>query len=132
MKAKWKIVLVLLALVLVSAGAGGIVGAKLMQHALQKKHTPATWNESVMRVLQRNLRLKPEQKPKVQAIIDSGVEEMKRIRLETITRTDAVVDRLTAQIDRELTPEQSAALQKLKDQQGATTVDIRMVAGPKK
>ena len=131
MKAKWKITLVLLAIVLVSAGAGGIVGAKLMQHLLKRKHTPETWNQSVMHVLQRNLRLTPEQTPKVQAMIDSGVEEMKRIRLETIVKTDAVIDHLVLEADTELTPEQQAELQKLKEQHGATTVDIRMV-GPRK
>jgi hypothetical protein len=132
MKAKWKIVLMLLGIVLVSAGAGGIVGAKLMQHALKRKHTPETWNQSVMHVLQRNLKLTPEQAPKVQRIIDGGVEEMKRIRLETISKTDSVIDRLVSEVDRELTPEQQEELQKLKEQHGATTVDIRMVGAPKK
>ncbi|HEY3900380.1 MAG TPA: hypothetical protein VGM54_17355 [Chthoniobacter sp.] len=131
MKAKWKIVLVLLGIVLVSAGAGGVVGAKLMQHLLKRKHTPETWNQSVMHAMQRNLKLTPEQAPKVQQIIDRGVEEMKRIRLETIGKTDAVIDRLVREVDQELTPEQQAELQKLKEQHGATTVDIRMV-GPRK
>ena len=132
MKAKWKIVLVLLAIVLVSAGAGGIVGAKLMQHALKSRHTPETWNQSVMRVMQRNLKLTPAQAPKVRRIIDGGVEEMKKIRLETIVKTDAVIDRLVSEVDRELTPEQQAKLQKLKEQHGSTTIDIRMVAPAKK
>jgi Spy/CpxP family protein refolding chaperone len=132
MKAKWKIALVLLGIVLVSGAAGAIVGAKLTEHYLKRRHAPESWNQSVMRAMQKNLKLTPEQAPKVQRIIDGGVEEMKKIRLETISKTDAVIGRLVSEVDRELTPEQQAKLQNLKEQHGATTVDIRMVAGPKK
>jgi hypothetical protein len=132
MKARWKIVLVLLGIVLVSGAAGAIVGAKLTERYLKRRHSPESWNQSVMRAMQKNLKLTPEQAPKVQRIIDGGVEEMKKIRLETISKTDAVIDRLVSAVDQELTPEQQAELQKLKEQHGATTVDIRMVGGPKK
>jgi Spy/CpxP family protein refolding chaperone len=118
--------------VLVSVVAGGIVGAKVAEHLLKKRHAPEMWNQSVMHALQRHLKLTPAQAQKVQAIIDGGVGEMKTIRLETITRTDVVVERLIADIDRELTPEQSAELQKLKAQRGATTIDMLKVEPRKK
>jgi len=127
MKAKWKITLVLLGIVLVSFLAGGFLGAKIAEHALKKRHAPEMWNQSVMRALQQHLKLTPEQTQKTQAIIDGGVEEMKGIRLETIAHTDAVVERLISKIDHELTPEQSAELQKLKQQRGATTIDMLKV-----
>ena len=127
MRAKWKIIGVLLAIVLVSAAAGGIVGAKLADRSFKRRHTPEMWNQSVMRILKRDLKLTPEQSQKVQGIIDGGVEEMKGIRLETIARTDSIVERLIGQIDHELTPEQSAELQKLKMKRAATTIDMLKV-----
>ncbi len=132
MKTKWKIVVVLLGIVLVSAVAGGIIGAKLAEHALKKRHAPEMWNQSVMRALQQRLKLTPPQAQKVQAIIDGGVEEMKVIRQDTIQRTDVVIERMISDIDRELTPEQSAELKKLKAQRGATTIDLLKVEPRKK
>jgi Spy/CpxP family protein refolding chaperone len=127
MKTKWKITLVLLGIVLVSFLAGGFLGAKMVDRAYKRRHAPEMWNQTVMRALQRNLKLTPEQTQKVQTIIDGGVEEMKGIRLETIARTDGIFDRMVGEIDQELTPEQSAELQKLKQQRGATTIDMLKV-----
>lgn len=127
MKPKWKITLVLLALVVVSFAAGGFLGAKIVDRAYKRRHAPEMWNQTVMRALKQRLKLTPEQLQKVQAIIDTGVEEMKTVRLETIARTDTVFDRMADKIDHELTPEQSAELQKLKKERGATTIDMLKV-----
>jgi Spy/CpxP family protein refolding chaperone len=127
MKTKWKITLVLLGIVLVSFAAGGFLGAKMVDRAYKRRHAPEMWNQTVMRALQQHLKLTPEQAQKIQTIIDGGVEEMKGIRLETIGRTDAVFQRMIGEIDHELTPEQSAELQKLKQTRGATTIDMLKV-----
>jgi Spy/CpxP family protein refolding chaperone len=132
MKAKWKITLLLLGIVLVSFLAGAFLGAKLTERTLKRRHAPEMWNQTVMRVLQQHLKLTPEQVQKVQIIIDGGVEEMKGIRVDTNARTDAVFERMTADIDHELTPEQSAELQKLKQQRTATTIDMLKVEPRKK
>ena len=127
MKPKWKITLVLLGIVLVSFAAGGFLGAKLTERALKRRHAPEMWNQTVMRALQQHLKLTPEQAQKVQAIIDNGVDEMKGIRLDTIARTDAVFEKMIVQIEKELTPEQDAELQKLKQARMATTIDMLKV-----
>src|SRR4051794_16475144 len=132
MKAKWKITLVLLGIVLVSFLAGAFLGAKLTERSLKRRHAPEMWNQTVMRALQQHLKLTPEQAQKVQVIIDGGVEEMKGIRIDTIARTDAVFEKMIVDIDRELTPEQSAELQKLKQQRMATTIDMLKVEPRKK
>lgn len=127
MRAKWKITLVLLGIVLVSFLAGAFLGAKLTERSLKRRHAPEMWNQSVMRALQQKLKLTPEQTQKVQAIIDGGVEEMKGIRLDTIARTDAVFEKMITQVEHELTPEQNIELQKLKQQRTATTIDMLKV-----
>ena len=132
MRAKWKITLLLLGIVLVSFLAGGFLGVKLAERALRRHHAPEMWNQTVMRALQQQLKLTPEQAQKIQTIIDGGVEEMKGIRLDTIARTDAVFQKMVGEIDHELTPEQSAELQKLKQQRAATTIDMLKVEPRKK
>jgi Spy/CpxP family protein refolding chaperone len=132
MKAKWKITLLLLGIVLVSFLAGAFLGAKLTERTLKRRHAPEMWNQTVMRALQQHLKLTPEQAQKVQVIIDDGVDEMKGIRIDTIARTDAVFEKMIVAIDHELTPEQSAELQKLKQQRNATTIDMLKVEPRKK
>ena len=132
MKTKWRIILVQFGIVLLSVVAGGLIGAKLKERELKRRHTPETWNQTAMRALEHRLKLTPGQTHKTQAIIDGGVEEMKGIRLETIVRTDAVIERLINEIDRELTPEQSAELQKLRKERGTTTIDMLKVEPRKK
>jgi hypothetical protein len=132
MRAKWKIILLLLGIVVVSFLAGGFLGVKLGERALRRHHAPEMWNQTVMRALKQHLKLTPEQTQKVQTIIDGGVEQMKGIRLDTIGRTDAIFEKMVAEIDRELTPEQSAELQKLKQQRGATTIEMLKVEPRKK
>ena len=127
MRAKWKIILVLLGIVLVSALAGGVVGVKLAERAMKHRHAPETWNQTAMRTLQRRLKLTPEQAQKTQAILDSGVEEMKGIRLETIGRTNAVIERFIREIDQEITPGQRAEFEKFKNERGEVTLDLRKV-----
>jgi uncharacterized FlgJ-related protein len=132
MKAKWRIVIVLVALVLVSTGVGALLGVKYMQRVYKKRHAPELWNQTVMSALKRHLKLTPDQEQKTQAIIDRGVEEMKGIRQETIARTDTVIERLMKEIEAGLTSEQIAELDKLKQQRGATTIDMLKVEPRKK
>ena len=127
MRPKAKIILILLGLVLVSVAVGGVIGARLTERALKQRHAPEMWDQSVMRLLQGRLKLTPPQTEKVQAIIDRGVGEMKEIRLDTIARTDVIINRMIGGIDHELTPEQRAELQKLKEKRGATTIDVLKV-----
>lgn len=94
---------------------------------MKHRHAPETWNQTAMRTLQRRLKLTPEQAQKTQAILDSGVEEMKGIRLETIGRTNAVIERFIREIDQEITPGQRAEFEKFKNERGEVTLDLRKV-----
>ncbi|MDB6173948.1 MAG: hypothetical protein JWL59_3259 [Chthoniobacteraceae bacterium] len=124
MKPKWKVILLLFGIVLVSGLCGAAVGAKITQRAIHRHNNPAAWNEIAMRVLQNRLKLTPEQVPKVQAILESGVEEMKGIRLDAIARTNTVIERLTVEIDKEILPEQRAEFDKFKAEHHEATLDM--------
>jgi len=132
MKAKWKIVASLIALVLVSMLVGGFLGAKYAEGVIRKRHTPEAWNRTAMRALQHRLKLTPEQNAKMQHILEGGVEEMKGIRLETIAKTDVVVERLLTELEKEITPEQRVEFEKLRKQRGSTTLDMLKVEPRKK
>jgi hypothetical protein len=132
MKAKWKIILSLVGIVLVSMLTGGFLGAKFAERVIKHRNTPEAWNQKAMRSLHQRLKLSPEQDSKMQRIMDGGIEEMKGIRRETIAKTDAVVERMLADLEREITPEQRGEFVKLRKQRGETTLDMLKVEPRKK
>ena len=132
MKTKWKIVALLLAIVIVSVGIGGALGARYMERVVKQRNTPEAWNQKAMRALRQRLKLTSEQDLKMQRILDRGVEDMKAIRVDTIARTDVVVERMLAELEKEITPEQRAEFEKLRRQRGTTNLDMLKVEPRKK
>ena len=110
----WKMVVCLVALVLVSSLAGGLVGQRYARLKFQRRSDPSHWNETAMRDLDRALQPTPEQRQKIQDHLDAAVEELKDVRAETIRHSAEIVLRLVGQVDRELTPEQRVAFERFK------------------
>jgi hypothetical protein len=67
-----------------------------------------------MRVLESRLQLTPPQITKVQAVVDASVIDLTAVREETVEKATKILDRMIAQIDTELTPEQAVKLLKLR------------------
>src|ERR1700748_2219177 len=102
MKTRWKIIAALVGVVVLSALAGGVAGSRIAAARIRAKNNPERWNVSVMHQLQR----RPEQAARIQAHLDSRVEELKTLREDTLARTDVIIGQLIDDVDRELTPEQ--------------------------
>ncbi len=125
-----KIVLCLLALILASGGAGALLGRRWARADLARRDNPETWNEAAMRTFDRTVKPTPEQRPRIQAALDSAVAELKAIRADTIVRSTNVIWRLIGTVERELTPEQRRAFEAMKPHQDdLRTLDVLQV-GP--
>jgi capsid protein len=127
----WKIALCLLAIVVVSGFAGGLIGHRTARQQLEQRNDPRSWNEHVAQVFDRTVKPTPEQGGKIQAHLDKAVRELQAIRLETIARSTNVIGRLIADVDRELTPEQRKAFETMKPKPGELTLDILKVKPPR-
>ena len=66
----WKIILALLAIALLSAYGGGIVGYRVAKDQARRRSNPEAWNVTAMRVLESRLKLTPAQIGKVQAAVE--------------------------------------------------------------
>jgi Spy/CpxP family protein refolding chaperone len=113
----WKISLFLLALVAASIVMGALVGRRWARAELVRRDNPETWNESAMRTFDHTVKPTPEQRAKIQSLLDGAVVELKTIRAETIARSTNVIWRLVDQVERELTPEQKQAFEAMKPKQ---------------
>lgn len=125
MKSKrWRIVADLVALALVSAFVGALVGRRLARSELDQRNNPQNWNEHVTQEFTRRVHPTPAQEPKVQAHLDRAVRELQEIRRDTVARSTNVIWRLVRDVESELTPEQRAAFEPMKPKAGELDLDL--------
>lgn len=127
MKPTWKIAALLAAIVLLSGFTGYYFGFQVAKAKARARSNPDTWNVSAMKTLERKLKLTPAQHEKVQAILDGGVDELRGIRIDTIAKSNRVLERLIAEVSQELTPEQRVEFAKLKAERIQTNLDMLKV-----
>ena len=127
MKPTWKIAALLAAIVLVSGFTGYYFGFHVAKAKARARSNPETWNVSAMKTLERKLKLTPAQHDKVQAILDGGVDELRGIRIDTIAKSNRVLERLIAAVGAELTAEQREEFAKLKAERMQANLDMLKV-----
>jgi len=124
MTSRRKIILLLVVLMIISGLAGACIGIRVGKLQARKRSIPEAWNVEAMKTLQRRLSLTPEQAAKVQAALDSGVEELRAVRADTLARTDKVINRVVAEIEPLLTPEQRPVFRKLVEERAQTSLEM--------
>ncbi|MGB8169405.1 MAG: hypothetical protein WCF18_18040 [Chthoniobacteraceae bacterium] len=127
MKPTWKIAALLAAIVFISGFTGYYFGFQVAKAKARARSNPDAWNVSAMRGIERQIKLTETQRRDIQAIIDEGVRELKSIRLETVEKTETIINRLIAEIDGKLTPEQQIEFTKLKQKRSPATIDMLKV-----
>ena len=123
----WKIAGLLAAIVVVSFFAGFLAGSKTKQVEMRQRFDPASWNVYAMKTLDAKLDLSSEQKIRLQSIIDQTVDDMKNVHLDTVQKTQALVDQLLKAIGAELTPEQRNIAKSLSPSSEEVTIDLLKV-----
>lgn len=121
---QWRAGLTLVALVLGSGLAGGLIGHRQARRAMEARNDPATWNEHVAKEFDRVVKPAPEQGARIQAHLDRAVGELQEIRRKTIERSTNVIWRLVSEVEKELTPEQLQAFQVMKPKPSELTLHL--------
>ena len=127
MNPRRKIVFLLILLILLSGVGGFFGGARYGKIKARKRALPEAWNVEAMKVLDRKLELAPEQREKVQRVLDSGVEELIVVRTDALARTNVIIDRMVAEIEPSLTEEQKAEFLRLKKERAEPSIDMLRV-----
>lgn len=108
----WKLWLALLLVFTAGAVTGAAWTHMRFKQAFEKgvKHN---WTEGAMSVLEKRLHLTPEQKPKVQSIVEETGQKLKAHFQETLNESGEIMVQSYRRVDQELTPEQRVEHQKL-------------------
>lgn len=124
MTSRKKIILLLIVLMIISGLAGACIGVRVGKAQARKRSVPAVWNVEAMKTLNRKLNLTPEQVTKVQAVLDAGVEELRAVRVDTLSRTDKIINRLAGEIEPMLTEEQLPVFRKLVEERAQASLEM--------
>jgi Spy/CpxP family protein refolding chaperone len=116
LKKNWKVVLYLAAIFIAGGITGSFVTLQTLKHMIHKHRNPENLCAMVMKRLESELKLTPEQVQKIKPIVDQSVRELEAIRSKTISQSSQVISRSEEQIAQELTPEQQKRFQKIQQE----------------
>lgn len=113
--ARWKIILSLAAIFFAGSITGALFTISIAKHEVRRQSDPTQWFQLTMKRWKTRLHLTPAQEEKLKPIVEATVTELRTLRASDLRQTDEILARAQARIDPELTPEQRARLQKMRD-----------------
>jgi len=112
----WKIILAFV-LVFVAGLTVGLVWAKFQsQAAFARSINQEIWIAETMEKLDREVKLTPEQRPKVRKVVEAGAKQVRENLVRMAMDSALLIDRLGDDIDGELTPEQRTAHGRMREE----------------
>jgi len=106
MNKAWKPILLLVGIFLAGGVSGGMLVANYGRGWLNRRAEPEQWAAMHLNKLGERLALKPEQIDLIRPIVRRDMEELRRIRSQSIADSRKIFDRMQHDIAEQLTPEQ--------------------------
>jgi len=100
-------------LILMSIGAGFMLGIVVSKSLQKKKEDPAFWKQAAMKHLEK-LDPNDDQRAKFEVHTDKAVAELSNLRDEGIKDVWEIVNRAVTEIQSELTPDQRQTFEKIR------------------
>lgn len=122
--AKGWVLVTLAGIALVSGVAGGLLGYRAGRQAASNQANPEIWHVEVSRRFEQVVRPSAEQGRRLDSHLQDALRELRDIRQNTIASSTAVIDRLVAKVEAELTPEQRVAFERLKPRKGELGLEV--------
>ena len=108
MNKPWKLVLLLVGIFLAGGATGALLTVKFGRNWMSQRPAPGQWGDGHLRRLAQRLELKPEQVDQLKPVIRRNMEELAKLRNDSMAETRAVFERMEREISALLTPEQRA------------------------
>jgi Spy/CpxP family protein refolding chaperone len=112
----WKVALYLAAIFIAGGITGSIVTLQTLKHTIHKHRNHENLSAMMMKRLESDLKLTPEQVQKIKPIVDQSVRELEAIRSKTISQSSEIISRSEERITQELTPDQQKRFQKIQQE----------------
>ncbi len=116
LKKNWKVALYLAAIFIFGGITGSFVTLQTLKYMVHRHRNPENVCAIVMKRLESELKLTPEQVQKIKPIVDQSVRELEAIRSKAISQSSQIISQSEERIAHELTPEQQKRFQKIQQE----------------
>ncbi|MFA5057832.1 MAG: hypothetical protein WC485_06935, partial [Opitutaceae bacterium] len=106
MNKPWQICLTLIAIFAAGGVSGGLVAYRVAQRRVPHSPRIEAWGARQMERVAQELQLTPEQRERIKPIVKRNMEELARLRRESMRTVHEIIQRMETDIAAELTPEQ--------------------------
>lgn len=113
MNQPWKVIVVLLGIFLAGGVTGGFVTARVCKNKLMNRPVPEEWAPRKLKQLIERLELTPAQQDQIRPIVRRNMEELNRVRNQSMSDAQYVVEGMQSEISEKLTPEQRIKYEQL-------------------
>lgn len=109
----WKIALCFLGVFLAGGVVGGMLTATVVRQAVVRRLNPQNWDKLVLRAMDRNLNLSPEQRAKIEPMVAAAVTDWRAEHAEAVSHYRQTWQQLKTNVNTVLDPEQQKKLEAL-------------------
>jgi len=113
MNKPWKVIIVLLGIFAAGGVTGGFVTLRVCKNKILNRPVPEEWAPKHLKRLVDRLALTPEQQEQVRPIVRRNMEQLNRIRNQSMAETQTVVEGMQRDISEKLTPEQRTKFEQM-------------------
>ncbi|MBI2815186.1 MAG: hypothetical protein HYX71_12990 [Opitutae bacterium] len=113
MNQPWKVVVVLIGIFVAGGVTGGLVTLRVIRERFNKRPVPEEWAPRQLKRLVDRLALTPEQQEQIRPIVRHHMEQLNRLRTQSLADTQMRVEIMQRDIAQKLTPEQRAKFERI-------------------
>jgi uncharacterized membrane protein len=106
MNKPWQVCLVLIAIFAIGGISGGLVGYRVARRQAAQLPPLEVWIARQIEHVARDQRLTPEQKEHIKPIVKRNIEELYKLRHQSMLTAHGILERMETDIAAQLTPEQ--------------------------
>jgi hypothetical protein len=107
----WQVWLVLTAIFAFGGVCGGLAGYRIARHGSHHPPPPRDWVLRRIDRINREIKLTPEQKARIQPIVQRHIDELTKAWRQSMAGSRETVEKMEREIGAQLTPEQRAHLE---------------------
>lgn len=113
MNKPWKVIIVLLGIFAAGGVTGGFVTLRVCKNKILNRPVPEEWAPKHLKRLVDRLALTPEQQELIRPIVRRNMEQLNRVRNQSMAETQTVVEGMQRDISEKLTPEQRTKFEQM-------------------
>jgi len=106
MNQPWKVIIVLLGIFAAGGVTGGFVMLRVSKNRWVNRPVPEEWAPKTLKRLAERLELTPDQQEQIRPIVRRSMEQLNRVRNQSMTETQTTVEGMQREISEKLTAEQ--------------------------